>query len=509
VTLAFAAADESKVGFECLLDYAAAPGGPDKPAVAVRATYGAAGKQYARMPGAPGATPAPPLGAWAPCAGPLSLWGLSFGDWSLSVRASDAAGNASPPAVAKWATRYEPGKRYARVVGGAFGLVNTRALEFEVTAFDGADGGGPAPAGAAATLEWTFMKAGAPAVPEGTTWNAGASAAFKVPVDGEFVFLARPAGDATPVAGAWPDTWAVMPVTVDTAPPNVTVSQRPPALQSSPEVTVRFAVAPPGAADADFECRWLHADAAAPDPAADAPPFGPCAGEPAGDAAPGAATANVTEGFWLFQVRATDAAGNVGAPVDVAFRTDLTPPQLASIEFPNATNAGFVTVAFKLDDGPSGTGIANVSCRMALDANAAGADGEGAPAAGAPPAGAHQADGQWIPDCASPVRCAREGGWLWTQWAGPPPLGRLDLCSPSDPPPHRASQPPQPHPPTPPQLPAGQGRPLHVLADRRRRRRPAVRPQGLHRRARHGAAGDEDRLGRAGARCEAAEAGDH
>jgi len=403
----FTAADQSPVTYECLLSFSAASGGPAAP-TGLRATVGPAGKPYSRLAGAPEGAEAPPLGKWAPCRSPLTLWGLTYGEWGLQVRATDAASNRAEPVAARWVTAYAPEQRYARVLRGSYGLVNSPDLEFGVGSFAGGAGGAP-DAAAAAPVEWALLLGGTtPGLPVGLKWQPGASAAITVKEDGAYTFLARPvvedgdeAAEASLQSGRWPDGWAVMSLTVDTTPPTVAISQRPAALQSAPTATVKFT-----SPDADeFTCRWLHSDAGAPDPAADQPPFAPCAG-----ATPGTAAANVSEGFWLFQVRGTDAAGNVGPPASVPFRTDLSPPKLASIKFPNATNAGFVTLEFAVDDGPLGSGVANVSCRMSLAANAPpGAEGSagegGVEGAGPAPAGARAADGQWLVGCVSPVRC--------------------------------------------------------------------------------------------------------
>lgn len=49
-------------------------------------------------------------------------------------------------------------------------------------------------------------------------------------------------------------------------------------------------------------------------------------------------------------MQATDAAGNVGSPTSVAFRTDLEPPVISNVTAPAATQESTVSIAYTVGD---------------------------------------------------------------------------------------------------------------------------------------------------------------
>ncbi|GFR44316.1 hypothetical protein Agub_g5528, partial [Astrephomene gubernaculifera] len=400
VTFTFTASDVStSVNFKCSLQFSAPAGsGARSPAWLRRVADGGA------------VTP----GAVFDCQSPLGLAGLSFGDYTFQVMAYDAVNNPeTQPKSIDWKIRYTPGLAYARISRGPSGLVANRSLEFTVTGFRGAAQTDTAPTDLppggqqqqkfeSAIFNTTEGSASVAAlVARAPAWNllTTQSCQFSVSSDGSYVVVVRPQGstDAT--------TWALAAVVVDTTPPVVAILRNISAIQSDPRVTIPFGDAGPEGEIRAYYCRWLGPSASPPDadtPNTAAAPFVSCSGSSTHD--------NVTEGYWLFQVKGRDAAGNLGPPTNVLFRTDLTPPAI-STNMPPAVAATRVAWNFSVDDGPSGTGIANVSCsfrytHLVAMANLSQGDSEY-------PAGTRMAG--WTNPCPNPAKyTVQEGSYVWS-----------------------------------------------------------------------------------------------
>ncbi|KXZ45956.1 hypothetical protein GPECTOR_49g540 [Gonium pectorale] len=105
-----------------------------------------------------------------------------------------------------------------------------------------------------------------------------------------------------------------------------------------------------------------------------------------------------------------DAAGNMGPPTNVPFRTDLSPPAI-SASVPPALAASSLGWDYSVDDGPSGTGVVNVSCSFRwlylVDiSNQTRGNSTHPPAT---------RTAQWVQPCPNPVRyTVQEGSFLWS-----------------------------------------------------------------------------------------------
>lgn len=380
LTLTFNAMDLSSVTFNCY--------------VQVQGTEVSAASARLRTPQVQGPLQVANL---FPCKSPVTLLGLGYGDWTFGVIGTDAAGNAAPAGTTfSWKGRYESGITYARVTSGPFGLTNSRTPSFALTAFTGSASGAPT---AVASPAFQYqVSTGADSVPSDGSWASvsGTDVNVTLPDDGQFVFWARVAGGS----GTGTDPLAVVPLAVDTQPPVVVITSKPAEYQSNPSVTVKYDTATPNDAQAYF-CRWLSSNESAPDGAAESPAYQACGGN-----GPGASTqSNITNGFWLFQVKAQDAAGNTGAPVDVSFITDTQPPVI-TITTPNVTNAQRVDIEFSVADV---SGTANVSCKMASTYTTPGGS---LPSAAD---GYQQPLGSWEAGCTSPAKYVlQEGRYLFS-----------------------------------------------------------------------------------------------
>ncbi|KXZ45957.1 hypothetical protein GPECTOR_49g541 [Gonium pectorale] len=209
-------------------------------------------------------------------------------------------------------SRYAPGVAYVRIASGPSGLIASRALTFGLTALRGADqpdsppselrlaaAGGAGDATALRLEAALAAEAVSPAAIPPGNWSAVTSTQLQLtaPSDGAYLVAVRPLGSSDPT------TWATATVTVDTTPPVVAITRKPASIQSDPRVTIAFGDAGAEGDIRAFLCRWQGPAAAPPDPAA------PDTGETAFAACSGSSTAgNVTEGYWLFQVKAAPPA---------------------------------------------------------------------------------------------------------------------------------------------------------------------------------------------------------
>lgn len=72
------------------------------------------------------------LGQWQRnCTAPQSFHWLLPGNWTLSINATDDAGNyASTPDTTSWRVVFEPSTQYVRFTGGAYGVSNRNSTRF-------------------------------------------------------------------------------------------------------------------------------------------------------------------------------------------------------------------------------------------------------------------------------------------------------------------------------------------------------------------------------------------
>ena len=332
-------------------------------------------------------------GAWGPCASPEAFGGLGEGPHTFEVRATDPAGNTdATPAAAGWVvdtsapetaivsapadptsatsasfsfTSTETGSTFeCRLDGAAWAACTAPraftglaegAHTFDVRATDPAGNTDPAPATFGWTVDLTAPETTITATPADPSRVTDASfsfsasepgSTFECRVDaGPWVGCASPAAlsglsagshafavRATDPAGNVDPSPAAFSWVVDLTAPETTIASAPADPTNATSAAFSFTANESGAT---FECR--------PDDGA----WEPCASP--------AAFAGLGEGPHAFEVRATDAAGNVDpSPAAHAWTIDTTPPAPPTIESPaeGSTNAtGTVTLSGTAEPG--------------------------------------------------------------------------------------------------------------------------------------------------------------
>jgi hypothetical protein len=237
--------------------------------------------------------------AFSPCTSPTSYAGLANGTHTFEVRARDTVGNSDPtPASFTW-------------------TVDTSPPETAINA-------APANPSAATSASFSFS-----ATQGGSTFECRLDAgffgactspkAYSSLADGTHTFEVRatdPAGNTDPTPAAF--TW-----TVDTAPPDTTITATPPD-PSAASGSLSFVSSETGST---FQCRL------------DAGSFGACTSPKA--------YSGLADGTHTFEVRATDPAGNTDAtPAAHSWTVDTTAPSTSLTSGPpdptNSTSATFV-----------------------------------------------------------------------------------------------------------------------------------------------------------------------
>ncbi len=105
-----------------------------------------------------------------------------------------------------------------------------------------------------------------------------------------------------------------------------------------------------------------------------------------------------------------DAVGNAGKPAAAPFQTDTQPPNVTRISYPAATQEHTINIDFQLDDGPFGSGVANVSCRLRATFVSANASNAGKPASSPAAGPVRQPSDNWQQECASPLTYGLQEG---------------------------------------------------------------------------------------------------
>ncbi|MFT3713585.1 MAG: Ig-like domain-containing protein [Archangium sp.] len=306
--------------------------------------------------------------AFTTCTSPLTLTGLSTGSHTFRTRAVDAAGNIDPtPASYTWAidttppdtsftstpaassssasgtfafTSTEAGSTFECSLDGAAFTACTSprtltgladgAHTFRARAIDPSGNVDPTPASFTWTVDTTPPDTSFTSTPPALTSNTGASFAFTSPdatatfecsldgaafttcaspqnlsglADGSHTYRVRAVdtvGNADPTPASF--TW-----TVDTTPPDTTITSGPPASTSSQSATIAFTATEPGST---FEC---SVDGAA---------FTACTSP--------LTLSGLSEGAHSVRVRGIDAAGNVDpTPAVISWTVDRTEPDTA------------------------------------------------------------------------------------------------------------------------------------------------------------------------------------
>jgi hypothetical protein len=234
-------------------------------------------------------------GAYAVCTSPQSYAGLSDGGHSFDVRATDVAGNTGLAATFTW------------TIDTAVATVTITSYPADPTTATGA------------TFAFTADREGATfeCSLDGVAFSACSSPqTYTGLTDGGHTFAVRATVGGT-IGSAATYSW-----TVDTAPPEATISSRPADPTSVTSAGFEFIANDPAST---FECRL------------DGAPFTSCTNPHS--------YGGLGEGTHTFAVRATDAAGNTGPVATYSWAIDLTPPSVAIDTHPSdptsSTNASF------------------------------------------------------------------------------------------------------------------------------------------------------------------------
>ncbi len=221
-------------------------------------------------------------GPYAPCSSPLTTGALADGPHTLSVRATDAAGNPDPtPASRSFTVDATPPN--TTIDSGPSGTTNDQTPSF---AFSASEPGS----------SFACRIDSGPYAPCSSPLTTGALA------DGPHTLSVR----ATDAAGNPDPTPASRSFTVDATPPNTTIDSGPSGTTNDQTPSFAFSATKPGSS---FACRI------------DSGPYAPCR-------SPYTAS-RLADGPHTFSVRATDASGNVDpTPASRRFKVDTTAPDL-------------------------------------------------------------------------------------------------------------------------------------------------------------------------------------
>ena len=254
-------------------------------------------------------------GTFAPCTSPVSYAGLADGSHTFEVRATDAAGNPDPtPASYTWTVDTTPPPAPALTAQPATPTTATSA------SFQFSD------AEEAVTF---FCKLDAESFAACTSPQN-----YPGPLpDGPHTFQVKARDAAGNESGATTSTW-----TVDTTPPDTTLTGTPPAVSNSSNASFSFSATEAGST---FECQL------------DAGGFAVCT-------SPKSYT-GLADGSHSFQVRAKDVAGNVDpTPASYTWSIDITPPDTTLTATPPAlSNSGSASFSFTASEGGS-----SFQCRL-------------------------------------------------------------------------------------------------------------------------------------------------
>ncbi|MBX7253381.1 MAG: SMP-30/gluconolactonase/LRE family protein [Candidatus Promineofilum sp.] len=281
--------------------------------------------------------------AFATCTSPQNYTGLSDGSHTFQVRAKDAAGNVDPsPAGYTWAVDTTPPE--TTITGKPAATTNSTTAEFT---FSGGD---------AASFECK-LDSGSFAVCTSPKSYTGLT-------DGDHTFFVR----AKDTEGRYDPSPASYTWTVDTNPPETTLTGQPPATTNSTTAEFTFT----GVDAASFECKL---DTAA---------FAACV-------SPKSYT-NLSQGSHTFEARAKDAAGNVDpSPAAYTWAVDTTPPETTidftavlpgsihfTVHFTEPVN-GFANgdVVLSGTAGATTAIVTNLHDRMEFDLDVSGMTGDG------------------------------------------------------------------------------------------------------------------------------------
>ncbi len=259
--------------------------------------------------------------AWAPCTSPHTIGPLSpDGNYSFRVRAVDRAGNAGTPSVRAFLLDTVPPTDPGSLSSPSHEAgvpSNDRTIDVVWSGASddrsGVDG---------FSYEWSTNPGTIPDATKDAEEGPGAATSSAL-TDGSHWFHLRTRDNA----GNWTSTAHLGPFLIDTVGPATTIDPVPsPTNDSTPTVSFR------SEDGATFQCR------------VDAGEWGSCT-------SPATIQPPLSDGEHTFFVRATDRAGNLGAPAERVFRVDTAAPDTQITFGPSGITADPTpTFAFSADE---------------------------------------------------------------------------------------------------------------------------------------------------------------
>ena len=258
--------------------------------------------------------PGTTTGTFTSCTSPQSYTDLADGDYTFSVKATDAAGNTDATEASLILT-VDTAAPETTIDDGP-GTTNDGTADFEFSTNEDPLG---------ATFE---CKLDGPGTTTGTFTPCTSPQSYPGLSDGEYTFSVK----TTDAAGNTDASEATEAFTVDSTPPETTIDNGPGSVNDG-TVTYEFSS---DDANATFECKLDG-------PGATTGTFEACT-------SPKEYT-GLADGEYAFSVKATDAANNTDASADTdTFTIDQTAPTTTIDDGPGSVNDGTVTYEFSSDD---------------------------------------------------------------------------------------------------------------------------------------------------------------
>ena len=261
-------------------------------------------------------------GSATACVSPY-VTGLTAGSHSITILASDTAGNTSAPTTYSWII--DSSAPVAAIVSQPAALTNSQTANFTISA---TDSGGGSVASYECQLDGGGFS-GCTTTPSYTSLAAGSH-----------TFQVRATDTAANTSAAVSYTW-----TIDLTTPMASINSNPPSITNSATGTFTFSATPPPAGSiTGYECNL------------DSGGYSACS-------SPKVYT-SLTQGSHTFSVRSIDNNSNASSSVSYTWIVDLTNPVLTINTNPtNPTNAANAAFTFSATDTGGGS-VASYECKL-------------------------------------------------------------------------------------------------------------------------------------------------
>lgn len=275
------------------------------------------------------------LNQWFNCSDGVTVGWMLPGQWNFVVKAIDQAGNTSPLSENSINIPSDPNNPVVYVQEGPFMTIPKSEVSFRTLSL--VAGTQQVTQQVECSLVRWPSDLENPGIPQ--QWESCSGyQEFGFIDGGKYTFFAR-------IVGAPVESAALSTFTVDEIAPTVNIVGSPSVFSSS-IATFQFELSEPG----KTECKLVGIDSTS-----DSMDWAPCVGP--------VQFRNLTGGRYLLEVAATDPVGNRGNSTTFDFIVDLDSP-VVNVEYPRGTREPTMTVTFSVDDGPQGSGIANVTCQI-------------------------------------------------------------------------------------------------------------------------------------------------